>query len=62
LTNKTHQAPAVVEVEKVLGKTKSGRVTKGPPKPAAPAKKAATKQTATPKKAATPKKKAEAST
>lgn len=48
-------APAVVDVPKVLGKTKSGRVTKTTAKPAAP-KKAAVKKAA-PKKA-TPKKKA----
>lgn len=50
-------APAVVETEKVIGKTKSGRITKGPPKPA-PAKKAAATKKAATKKAATPKKKA----
>ena len=57
------QAPAIVDEEKVLSKTKSGRVTKGPAKPAAKPKtgkkpgpkKAAAKKTATPKKA-TPKK------
>lgn len=52
-----YQAPAVVEQEKVLGKTKSGRITKGPAKPSTPAKKAAAKK-ATPKKS-TPKKKAD---
>lgn len=52
------QAPAVVEQEKVLGKTKSGRITKGPAKPSAPAKKAVAKK-ATPKKSTTPKKKAD---
>ena len=58
------QAPAIVDEAKVLGKTKSGRVTKGPAKTATtnPAKgkkgapkKTAAKKTATPKKA-TPKK------
>ncbi|KAI9839398.1 MAG: hypothetical protein M1838_004335 [Thelocarpon superellum] len=49
-------APAVTEKETVLGKTKSGRVTKTAAKPAA--KKAAPKKAA-PKKAAAPKKKAE---
>ncbi|KAI4168023.1 MAG: hypothetical protein LQ343_006730 [Gyalolechia ehrenbergii] len=47
-------APAVTETEKVLGKTKTGRVTKNL-KPPAPARKAAPKK-ATAKKAATPKK------
>lgn len=56
------QAPAVVDEEKVLGKTKSGRVTKtkasAPAKPKKTAsKKAPVKKTATPK--ATPKKKTE---
>jgi len=51
-------APAVAPKETVLGKTKSGRVTKGPAKPAA--KKAAPKKAAAPKKTATPKKKADA--
>lgn len=53
-------APAVVDEPKVLGKTKSGRVTKQPAKTAikkAPAKKASATKKATPaKKAATPKK------
>ncbi|KAL9098107.1 MAG: hypothetical protein Q9163_006170 [Psora crenata] len=40
-------APAVIDTKKVLGKTKSGRVTKGPAKPSKPA----------PKKASTPSKK-----
>ncbi|KAI4132520.1 MAG: hypothetical protein LQ347_002541 [Umbilicaria vellea] len=53
--------PAVMDVPKVLGKTKSGRVTKSVAKPAAPAKKAAPKKTAA-KKSATPKKKAETTT
>jgi len=52
-------APAVVDVPKVLGKTKSGRVTKttakSAPKKATPAKKAGAKK-ATDKKTATPKK------
>ena len=57
------QAPAVVDEKKVLGKTKSGRVTKTTAKPAKPAaknaapkKKAATspKKYKTPKKAPTP--------
>ncbi|KAL8935648.1 MAG: hypothetical protein Q9211_004593 [Gyalolechia sp. 1 TL-2023] len=47
-------APAVTETEKVLGKTKTGRVTKNLKAPA-PARKAAPKK-ATAKKAATPKK------
>lgn len=51
------QAPAIVETEKVLGKTKSGRITKGPAKPSAPAKKTGPKKTPV-KKSATPKKKA----
>ncbi|KAL9632538.1 MAG: hypothetical protein Q9164_005260 [Protoblastenia rupestris] len=58
-------APAVIDTKKVLGKTKSGRVTKGPAKPATPAKKptAASKKkekaaAATPAKKATPKKNA----
>ncbi|KAK0516921.1 hypothetical protein JMJ35_000076 [Cladonia borealis] len=62
-------APAIVEEKKVLGKTKSGRVTKGPAKPTNPAKKttAATKKApkakSTPKKtAATPKKDTPAAT
>lgn len=50
------QAPAVVDVPKVLSKTKSGRVTKTPAKAPtikkATAKKSATKKTSTPKKAA----------
>lgn len=41
----------------MLGKTKSGRITKGPAKPSAPAKKVAAKK-GTPKKS-TPKKKAD---
>lgn len=55
------QAPAIVDEKKVLGKTKSGRVTKGPAKPSnsqvkkTPAKKAAPKKAASAKKA-TPKK------
>lgn len=53
------QAPAIVETEKVLGKTKSGRITKGPAKSATATKKAAPKK-ATAKKTATPKKKAAA--
>ena len=57
--NRSCQAPAIVEQEKVLGKTKSGRVTKGPAKTAAPAKKAAPKKVNA-KKTTTPKKKAEA--
>lgn len=32
------QAPAIVEEKKVLGKTKSGRVTKGPAKASNPVK------------------------
>ncbi|KAK2757916.1 hypothetical protein FQN54_004322 [Arachnomyces sp. PD_36] len=46
-------APAVVDVPKVLGKTKSGRVTKTTAKPAAPKKAPAKKATkkSTPKKA-----------
>jgi len=52
-------APAIVDVPKVLGKTKSGRVTKttakAAPKKATPAKKASAKK-ATDKKTATPKK------
>jgi histone H1/5 len=45
LANHT-QAPAIVEQPKVLGKTKSGRVTKttAPPPTKAPAKKRATKK------------------
>lgn len=60
-TNHNHQAPAVEDKPAVvLGKTKSGRVTKTKaPQAAKPAKKAAPKKTATkkaPKKSATPKK------
>ena len=60
ITNDNHQAPAIINVEPILGKTKSGRVTKSTgPKPVATPKKAAAKKAkATPKKAATPKKKA----
>ncbi len=57
VANCSTQAPAIVETEKVLGKTKSGRITKGPAKAAAPARKAGAKKTAG-KKSATPKKKA----
>jgi histone H1/5 len=56
MANCPSQAPAIVETEKVLGKTKSGRITKGPAKSTAPAKKVGAKKAAT-KKAATPKKK-----
>ena len=57
------QAPAVEEkAPVVLGKTKSGRVTKSkapqPPKKAAAPKRKAPAKRATPKKAATPKSKA----
>ncbi|KAL8881087.1 MAG: hypothetical protein Q9198_001637 [Flavoplaca austrocitrina] len=64
---KAPPAPAVTEPEKILGKTKTGRITKNlkAPAPAAkktgPKKKApAAKKTTTPKKAATPKKAVEA--
>ncbi|OXV11967.1 hypothetical protein Egran_00272 [Elaphomyces granulatus] len=51
-------APAVIDQPKVLGKTKSGRVTKTPAKPATP-KKSASRKKAAPKaeqKSTTPKK------
>ncbi|PGH00985.1 hypothetical protein AJ79_08049 [Helicocarpus griseus UAMH5409] len=51
---KAPSAPAVVDAPKVLGKTKSGRVTKSTAKPT-PKKAAGTKKTTT-KKSATPKK------
>ena len=55
-TSNSSQGPAVVDKPAVLGKTKSGRVTKTTPKTAAPkAKKAAAAKKAAPKKA-TPKK------
>ncbi|KAI9843564.1 MAG: hypothetical protein M1837_006240 [Sclerophora amabilis] len=53
-------APAVTEKPTVLGKTKSGRVTKTTAKPAP--KKAATTKKPAAKKATTPKKKAESAT
>lgn len=49
-------APAIVEEKKVLGKTKSGRVTKGPAKPTNPAKKTAAATKKAPKAKSTPKK------
>ena len=50
------QAPAIVEEKKVLGTTKSGRVTKGPAKPTNPAKKTAAATKKAPKAKSTPKK------
>lgn len=62
----SYQAPAIVETKTVLGKTKSGRVTKGPAAASNPASKkskvvkksASEAKKATPKKSATPKSKA----